>query len=126
MSSICKDGETNITLVKTQTPAGQVVHEYILVPGEGVSIPPVIEAFPVSQIVYSNRKYICTKFRLSSYEVREQESFRSMAEALVAGRTHACHCFRHLVYGSVEARMVGELPASLVTPSSAGTSSRKH
>jgi hypothetical protein len=126
VSNLHKNAEANIRLVKTQTPAGQVVHEFILVPTKGTFIPEIVEAFPVSQIVYFERNYVCTKYEPCSYEVREQVSFSTLVEALDAGKNYARNFFGLLVSGKMRIGKALRVPGAAISANAAGLTFQVH
>lgn len=89
MADLDAKNEASIALVKTQTPAGQVVYEVSITTTDKVYIPEALTAFPVAQIIYFDRKYICTNFEAGSYEIKDQSEHPVLALAIEAGRVNA-------------------------------------
>ena len=82
-------GAENVYLIQTQTPEGGIVHEVYLVPSPALVLNPVIEAFPLSHVIYYDEEYICSKFNPGSYDLCEQEAHATLEAAVAEGTNFA-------------------------------------
>jgi hypothetical protein len=82
-------GEGNIKVLSCQSECGQGLTQILLVPFENILIPPQVEAFPLAQVVYYNKGYICLRFDLGSFDIVNQRSFPNLGEAIDWGQAHA-------------------------------------
>ena len=81
--------EGNIRVLTCQSECGQGLSQVLLVPFGNVFIPPQVEAFPLAQVLYFNKEYICLRFDIGSCDIIEQRSFPNLGVAIGWGRAHA-------------------------------------